>query len=1073
MLETLQPDAIVNGSYASLSCSQWFQHIRHLYAPDETSWVRSLAASVPSQQVHQASLQAATLVHELRAQREHLPLFERFMQEYSLSSEEGLTLMVLAEALLRIPDRRTRDALIRAEMSHVNWKQHLGHSDSFWVNMATRGLIAGAAFASWSQDHNDDPSQRSRTIFEQLVGHSGEPFVRAALQRAMQLLGDQFVVGHTIDQALSNAGRMASDKICYSFDMLGEAAMTEDDAESYANSYLMALQRIAASQKTDCHPHSLSIKLSALHPRYEESQHPRLISELGGRLASLVREARQLNVAITLDAEEADRLELSLNIFQLVFEQEAIGWGGFGMAVQAYSKRALPVLGWLNQLALEHDTHIKVRLVKGAYWDTEIKLCQQRGLDGYPIFTRKAHTDISYLACTRFLLCHTPGLTPQFATHNAQTVAAITNMADALKPTPSYEFQRLHGMGEALYAHWHTRRDEPVRVYAPVGEHQQLLPYLVRRLLESGANTSFVHHLWDDEVAPETLTRSPLELARDLDYSANPATPLPSDIYGKNRRNSYGINLNISLQRESLFDDMRRWSSHQWEARPMTATTGNGALLANKPVIAPFTAQYQVGRSQWFNPDDVTAVMNAGAAGFERWRLLAPRYATKERKAWLMLLASALENHSAELITLCVLEAGKTVQDSMDEIREAVDFCRYYAHQIDLHFAQPSKLLGPTGECNELYYEGRGVWLCISPWNFPLAIFIGQITAALAAGNAVVAKPAEATSLIAARAVEIAHQVGIPKDLLQLLPGSGLDIGSAALNDMNLAGVAFTGSHKTARQIALQLAQRNGAIVPFIAETGGQNAMIVDSTALPAQVVRDVLRSAFGSAGQRCSALRVLCLQDDIADDVIKLLSGAMLELSVGDPLTLSTDIGPVIDSRAQHHLQRHIRWLEQHAKCVGKAPKAPEEGTFVTPIAYEITDFEALREEHFGPILHIYRYSAKSLNTLISNINSLGFGLTLSVHSRNPDTASHIERRIRVGNVYVNRDQIGAVVGLQPFGGMGLSGTGPKAGGPNYVLRFATERTRTINTSAVGGNADLLRGNDDLIADEDEIAGE
>jgi RHH-type proline utilization regulon transcriptional repressor/proline dehydrogenase/delta 1-pyrroline-5-carboxylate dehydrogenase len=1065
MLESLQPDAIVNGSYASLSCTQWFQHIRHLYAPDETNWVRSLASSVPSQHIHQASLQAATLIHELRTQRDHQPLFERFMQEYSLSSEEGLTLMVLAEALLRIPDRRTRDALIRTEMNHVNWKQHLGHSDSFWVNMATRGLIAGAAFAGWSHDHNNDPSQPSRTILAQLIGRSGEPFIRTALQRAMQLLGNQFVMGHTIDQALSNANRTATDKIRYSFDMLGEAAMTEDDAENYASSYLMALQRIAANQKTNQHSHSLSIKLSALHPRYEESQHPRLMSELVGRLANLVREARRLNVAITLDAEEADRLELSLNIFQLVFEQEAIGWGGFGMAVQAYSKRSLPVLGWLNKLALEHDTHIKVRLVKGAYWDTEIKLCQQRGLDGYPIFTRKAHTDISYLACARFLLCRSPGLTPQFATHNAQTVVAITKMADVLEPTPSYEFQRLHGMGEALYAHWHRHRDEPVRVYAPVGEHQQLLPYLVRRLLENGANTSFVHHLWDDEVAPETLAQSPLEQARILEYLPNPAIPLPCDIYGKNRRNSKGVNLNISRQREQLLESMRRWSSHQWEARPKTATTGSGSLLADKPVIAPFTAQYIVGRSQWFNPDDVPSVMSAAAAGFERWRLLAPRYATQERKTWLMLLASALENHSAELITLCVLEAGKTVQDSLDEIREAVDFCRYYARQIDLHFAHPTKLIGPTGECNELYYEGRGVWLCISPWNFPLAIFIGQITAALAAGNAVIAKPAEATSLIAARAVDIAHQVGVPKDLLQLLPGNGLDIGRAVLSHPHLAGVAFTGSHKTAQYLTQQLAQRSGAILPLIAETGGQNAMIVDSTALPEQVVRDVLHSAFGNAGQRCSALRLLCLQDDIADNVIQLLSGAMLELSVGDPLSLSTDVGPVIDSRAQHHLQRHICWLEQHAKCVGKAPKAPEEGTFVTPVAYEITNFEALREEHFGPVLHIYRYSAKSLNTLINHINDLGFGLTLSIHSRNPDTASQIERGIRVGNVYVNRDQIGAVVGLQPFGGMGLSGTGPKAGGPNYVLRFATERTRTINTSAVGGNADLLRGNDNLMA--------
>lgn len=1025
------------------------------YAADETACLNEL---IPLAQSNASEFRTVTdtatrLIHKVRQQGDSIQMIDSLLQEYSLDTQEGILLMCLAEALMRIPDKHTADALIHDKMSIADWQKHVGRSESTLVNASTWGLMLTGRVVKMDKRLDGSPS----SIWKRLVKRSGEPVIRSAMYQAMAIMGRQFVLGRDISEALKNAREYRDQGYTYSFDMLGEAAMTRDDAARYLNDYMDAITSVGE----DSYPQnkspapSISIKLSALHPRYDVAQEDRVMDELAATLTGLLHSAREKGVSITIDAEEMDRLELSLRLFEKVFTSEvARGWGGFGLVIQAYSKRALPVLCWLNKLAREQGDEIPIRLVKGAYWDTEIKMCQQLGLAGYPVFTRKEATDTSYLACLRFLLSdYTRGaLYPQLASHNAHTVASALAMAENRNRV--IEFQRLHGMGDALYNTILEEYDYPVRIYAPVGAHKDLLPYLVRRLLENGANSSFVHRLVDAETPIDDLVQNPVQQLQKYATLPNDRIPLPARIFGAERRNSRGVNLHVDNHLIPLLNRLEKWSKVRWDGGPIINGERRKAGGLHH-VRAPHDQSLTVGEVRWSNPTQVSEAIDVASAGFPRWN----ETSVEERSACLERFADLLEANVDELMAICTREAGKTLQDGIDEVREAVDFCRYYAVQGRIRFARAIPLPGPTGERNELYLEGRGVFLCISPWNFPLAIFTGQIMAALVAGNSVIAKPAEQTSLIACRAVELMLQAGFPADVIQLLPGDGAAIGEQLTSDPRIAGIAFTGSTRVAHLLNRSLAQRDGAIMPLIAETGGQNAMIVDSSALPEQVVRDVLHSAFASAGQRCSALRVLYLQKDVAERMEMLLAGAMAELSIGDPGLHSTDVGPVIDEQAQASLQQHLAELDGSARLIARTwlPPACQGGFFIPPAAYGIDSIRQLEQEHFGPILHVVRYAAEKLDEVIDEINGAGYGLTLGIHSRSETTASYIERRVKVGNTYINRNQIGAVVGVQPFGGRGLSGTGPKAGGPNYLLRFATERARTINTTAVGGNASLL----------------
>lgn len=1035
----------------------WFwQSIVDNYAVDEAGYLRELMKLARSDAAEKKAVThlATDLIRDVREQDDTVHMVDALLQEYSLDTEEGILLMCLAEALMRIPDRHTADALIHDKISTADWQKHVGRSESTLVNASTWGLLLTGRVVKMDRRIDGSPS----SIWKRLVKRSGEPVIRNAMVRAMAIMGRQFVLGRDIHEALKNAREYRDKGYTYSFDMLGEAAMTREDAAGYLASYRNAIESVGSDSYTaDGVPRpSISIKLSALHPRYEASQEGRVMTELHDTLVDLLSLARERDVAITIDAEEMDRLELSLKLFGKVFSDPVVrGWGGFGMVVQAYSKRALPVLCWLNRLARDLGDEIPIRLVKGAYWDTEIKLSQQRGTAGYPVFTRKEATDTSYLACLRFLLSdYTNGrLYPQLASHNAHTVASA--LAMARRKGRRFEFQRLHGMGDALYNTLLAKEKIPVRIYAPVGPHKDLLPYLVRRLLENGANSSFVHRLVDARTPIEDLVTNPVDELERYQSLPNDRIDLPEALYGTERRNSRGLNIHVATDREPLLATLAGWSGHQWQAGPVI----NGHRRddgGKKPVHAPHNHADMVGEVVWASDTHAREALEAASGGFPAWN----ERPVGERATCLERYAGLLERHMEELIALCCREAGKTLQDGIDEVREAVDFCRYYAAQGRYRFERPIALPGPTGESNELYLEGRGVFLCISPWNFPLAIYTGQMMAALVAGNAVIAKPAEQTSLLAARAFELMLEAGFPDDVVQFLPGDGAGLGRVLVPDGRIAGVAFTGSTDVAHLLNRQLAERPGAIVPLIAETGGQNAMIVDSSALPEQVVADVIQSAFASAGQRCSALRVLYLQEDVADRMEELLAGAMQELSVGDPALYRTDIGPVIDGEARSALESHLEALRASgARFIAQTP-LPDHGTdgsFVAPTVVGIRGIQDLDREHFGPILHVVRYEAEQLDEVIDHINASGYGLTLGIHSRSEATAAHIERRVKVGNTYINRNQIGAVVGVQPFGGHGLSGTGPKAGGPHYVLRFAAERVRTINTTAVGGNASLL----------------
>jgi RHH-type proline utilization regulon transcriptional repressor/proline dehydrogenase/delta 1-pyrroline-5-carboxylate dehydrogenase len=1019
---------------------------------DETEHVKFLLSEtgLDRQDRERVNQRALDLVKAVRERSRDAGAMEAFMREYDLSSEEGVVLMCLAEALLRIPDNDTAEKLISDKLSDADWESHLGKSDSLFVNASTWGLmLTGRLVRVGSSKKRDIGSTVAR-----IANRSGEPVVRLAIRQAMRIMGHQYVMGRNIKSALERSRKKANRRFRYSFDMLGEAALTADDAARYRKAYEDAIRAIGSATDDDSvfSAPSISVKLSALHPRYEHAKEQRVLAELVPVLLDLARLAKDQGIALTVDAEEADRLMLSLNVFAKVLDDPALaGWDGFGLALQAYQKRAWAAIDWLAERARSSQHRIPVRLVKGAYWDTEIKISQVEGLPGYPVFTRKVNTDLSYLACARKLLSMPDQFYPQFATHNAHTIAAISELAGTRS---DYEYQRLHGMGKELYDEVldQDSYNGACRVYAPVGNHKDLLPYLVRRLLENGANTSFVNRIVDEKLPPEEVVTDPIAEVEALERIPHPRIPQPADIFGADRRNSAGINFAQNQTLQKLADEMNQHGARRWKAHAL----GKGARSAQtaEEIHAPAHTGDVVGEIFWADPVCVEEVVGNAVAAQPAW----DRLGATERADILDRIADALEDNRSELMALCAREAGKTLRDGIAEVREAADFCRYYAAQARTHMAAPTTLTGPTGEHNQISLHGRGVLVCISPWNFPLAIFTGQVAAALVAGNAVIAKPAEQTPLIAQRAVELMQQAGVPEDVLYCLPGGG-KLGAALTRDSRIAGVVFTGSTDTARIINRTLAARDTALATLIAETGGQNAMIVDSSALPEQVVRDVIQSAFLSAGQRCSAMRILFVQTDVADHVLKMLAGAMKELTIGNPGLLENDVGPVIDQAQLEMLQNHVRRMEKEGRLVARAP-VPEglpPGHWLAPAAFEIDSINQLEGEVFGPILHVIRYRSRDLDRVIDQINNTGYGLTLGVHSRIDRTQQYIASRVTVGNAYVNRNMTGAVVGVQPFGGEGLSGTGPKAGGPHYLFRLCTERTLTVNTAAVGGNASLL----------------
>lgn len=1040
--------------------------ITHGWVRDEAAHVRHLLeqARLPEADRAAAQATAADLVRRVRARAQDQGAIEAFMRQYDLGSDEGVLLMCVAEALLRIPDQETADKLIRDKLGDADWKRHLGQSDSVLVNASTWGLMLTGKLV----DLADDTKRDVHNAFKRLMGRVGEPVIRLAVRQAMRIMGHQFVMGRTIAEALARSRKGDNANYRYSFDMLGEGALTTQDGLRYLQAYRDAIHAIGKSgpggnflgQDVFAVP-SISVKLSALHPRYEHAKRERVFAELTPRVLELAQLAKSYGIGFTIDAEEADRLELSLDVIAGAYADKSLdGWEGYGLAIQAYQKRAPEVIDFIADLARRTGRRIPVRLVKGAYWDSEVKRAQVDGQAGYPVFTRKPNTDVSYLANARRMLEAGDAIYPMFATHNAQTIATIHQRAKAMGREKHFEFQKLHGMGDDLYAEVipANRLNAPCRVYAPVGSHEDLLPYLVRRLLENGANSSFVNRITDEDIAIDDLIQDPVQTVSAFDSIPHPRIPLPVDLYrsyGYDRTNSMGINLANDQQLQALADEVNRAfdaTSTGWRAAPLVP----GANVGGPEIAVTNPADRREIVGQWKAADSATvelALKNAVAA-HDAWN----ETPAASRAAILEHAANLLEERMPQYIALCTKEAGKTIPDGIAEVREAVDFLRYYAGQARKLFA-PEALPGPTGESNTLHLSGRGVFVCISPWNFPLAIFAGQISAALAAGNSVIAKPAEQTNLIGYYAVKLLHEAGVPEAVLQFLPGDGATVGAALTKDPRVAGVAFTGSTDTARAINRALAARDAAIGVLIAETGGQNALIADSSSLPEQLVKDAIGSAFTSAGQRCSAARVLFVQDDIADKVTHMLAGAMAELKVGDPGLLSTDVGPVIDEDALKMLREHAQRMDQEATKIAEVALDADaaHGSFFAPRAYALKSLGQLHKEIFGPVLHVIRWKADQLDAVIDAINATGYGLTLGIHSRIDETIERISTRVKVGNCYVNRNQIGAVVGVQPFGGQNLSGTGPKAGGPHYLPRFTTEKTITVNTTAAGGNASLL----------------
>jgi RHH-type proline utilization regulon transcriptional repressor/proline dehydrogenase/delta 1-pyrroline-5-carboxylate dehydrogenase len=944
---------------------------------------------------------ARTLLADLR-QVQADGWVNQFLQEYRLGTEEGTALLSLAEAFLRVPDPQTADLLIADKLTEAEWDNHKGQSSSLLVNSATWGLVLGKAVLG-----------DSTSTLKRLIAKAGEPFVRQAVGAAMRLMGQVFVMGRDIDEAIKRMESKDNRGFTASFDMLGEAARTKNDAERYFESYAAA---IAAVGRNAARGHSVSVKLSALHPRYETAQSATCVPELADMIMQLARSAAALGVQLTIDAEEAARLEMSLDIIERVARDGALrGWDGLGMAVQAYSKRARPVIAWANALGNDTSRIMQVRLVKGAYWDSEIKHAQERGLTDFPLFTRKPATDVSYLACAKDMF-EAAKIRPAFATHNALTVATILQWAGNNR---DFEFQRLHGMGEGLFERLVREEGYQCRTYAPVGGHRDLLAYLVRRLLENGANSSFVHQLADQSISEDELLADPVEKIMAVGGTGHPAIAAPADLFQPERTNSLGIDLDDAVILKETAADI---------ARPV-----------------------QLGNQTTSSPE---GAVTAALAAYPAWS----NTPLDERADCLERLADLLETNRSRLMAVLVQEARKTIPDALSEVREAIDFCRYYAARARTDL-MPVELPGPTGERNVLRHEGRGVWVAIAPWNFPLAIFLGQVLAALVTGNTVVAKPAPQTPAIGQYAVALAHEAGVPEDVLQIVTGGG-DVGAALTADVRISGVVFTGSVPTAKAIARNLlADDARPLVPLIAETGGLNAMIVDSTALSEQVVRDIIISGFQSAGQRCSALRLLLLQEDIAEHTLEMLRGAMDTLNVGDPADHSTDIGPVIDQESYDKLMAYRAEVKDR---IVHEIDVPAQGLFVPPMVIRLDNLDDLNREWFGPLVHVATWKAGELEATVARVNAKGFGLTMGLHSRIAGSSALVENLARVGNLYINRSMIGAVVGSQPFGGEGLSGTGPKAGGPHYLYRFCAERTTSVDTTSAGGNASLLSLEDD-----------
>ncbi|SDQ72059.1 bifunctional proline dehydrogenase/L-glutamate gamma-semialdehyde dehydrogenase PutA [Pseudovibrio sp. Tun.PSC04-5.I4] len=994
------------------------------YFPDENQVVRDLISSLQMDEAarDRASKNAAKLIEDLRANTSPT-IMESFLGEYGLSTQEGIALMCLAEALLRVPDAQTIDALIADKITPSAWGEHLGQSSSTLINASTWALLlTGKVLA---------PDDRGLVgTIRGVVKRMGEPVVRTAVAQAMKELGRQFVLGRTIREAMRNARVEEGNGFTYSYDMLGEAARTDADAKRYHLSYSKAISALSSN----CNHASIrqnpgiSVKLSALHPRYEFAKRERVMKELVPRTLSLIMLAKSSNMGFNIDAEEADRLDLSLDVIEaLLADPSTEGWDGFGVVVQAFGPRAIHVIDWLYATAEKYDRKIMIRLVKGAYWDSEIKRAQTLGIDGYPVFTRKVSTDISYTACAEKLLGMTDRIYPQFATHNAHSVASVLELAKNL-PLDSYEFQRLHGMGEALHERAMKKHATNCRIYAPVGAHKDLLAYLVRRLLENGANSSFVHQIRDTNVSPTAIAQDPLaHLGKFGEDIANSKIALPPALYGSGRKNAKGWDLSDPRQEADYVADLEKYSATKWQGHPViAASVKNGEA---KPVKNPADLRDVVGDVASATPEQIEAALTTAHQGCAEWSDKSP----EDRAVILRKAADLYEENSAEIFALLTREAGKTYMDAIGELREAVDFARYYANEA-------IRLEERDGKA-----EARGPITCISPWNFPLAIFSGQIFAALAAGNPVLAKPAPQTPLIATFAAHLMHKAGIPVEALQLLPGGG-DVGAALTSDPRVAGVCFTGSTATAQHINRAMAKSLAPSAPLIAETGGLNAMIVDSTALPEQAVRDVIVSSFQSAGQRCSALRMLFVQEDIFEDLKEMLFGAMDELELGNPAILSTDVGPVIDAAAQAKISAHCeKWAAKGR--VLKQMKAPQKGHFVGPTLIHLEGIEELEEEIFGPVLHIATFKADEIDKTIDAINAQGYGLTFGLHTRVDSRVQHIVERVKVGNLYVNRNQIGAIVGSQPFGGEGLSGTGPKAGGPHYVSRFRLADTSSAES--------------------------
>ncbi|WP_372809266.1 bifunctional proline dehydrogenase/L-glutamate gamma-semialdehyde dehydrogenase PutA [Litorivivens sp.] len=1021
------------------------------YLADDRTCLQTLLpeATFESATAERVADYAARLITAIRRDQQHRAGVDALLQEYSLSSDEGVVLMCLAEALLRVPDDLTADRLIADKILAGNWSahvgpHHIGHRHSLFVNASAWGLLISGQLVRFGQEHHD----HLLSVLRRTVKRLGQPVIREAARYAMRLMGDAFVMGQTIDTALSRGIPQEAQGYSFSYDMLGEGARTAADTERYLANYRHAIEAIgrhsrdSASRSLESMSRAgISVKLSALHPRYEVAQRSRVLTELVPRLLSVVLLARNNNLTLTLDAEEAARLELSLEVFAAVFSEPALkGWDGFGLAVQAYQKRAPDVIAWLQALAQTMGRRIPVRLVKGAYWDAEIKLAQTQGLADYPVYTRKAATDVAYLACAKRLLAGRAWFFPQFATHNAHSVAAILEMDEQ---RTGFEFQRLHGMGEALYGQLLADTGLACRIYAPVGKHADLLAYLVRRLLENGANTSFVNQVLDARRSVSSLIGDPRAALQVQRLWHNPAIPRPPELFATAvtgqanyltgpratpparqdyRTNAAGFCWSDSNWLRRLRDEMQQC----WRARLDSLEVGAVS------VFNPARKAELVGRLDYDSVESMGDKLAAAHQAFDAWR----ETTAHERADILRRLADSMESHREEFMLLCVKEAGKTLPDSLAEIREAVDFCRFYAQQID-------------SECSVQIGSPRGVVLCISPWNFPLAIFVGQVVAALAAGNCVLAKPAEQTSLTAVRAVQLMYESGLPTHVVEIVLGPGRAVGEVLIDDQRIQAVSFTGSVATARWLSRALADRCDAPVAFTAETGGVNAMVVDSTALPEQVVDDVIRSGFRSAGQRCSALRVLFLQEETAPAIIAMLKGAMDELCVGDPCLLATDVGPVIDERALQRLQTHLKYLDGCGRLLHRCEQLSEtqDGTFFAPHLYEIDALSTLPEEVFGPIVHVIRYRADQLDQVVDQINASGYGLTLGIHSRVQSTVDIIASRVQVGNVYVNRDMVGAVVGVQPFGGRRYSGTGPKVGGPNSLKRLVSAGSPVAST--------------------------